>query len=105
MNNLESYNCEKRNGLKHTNFLVWTGVRQAISPDLKLREVNGNVLRTLEFQCEGKLFNPLTSRSRQFYELLIVKKAKVSRGFYKWKEKFGLDDTTVSKAFLNVKPL
>ena len=103
MNNLESYNSAKRNGLKHTNFLVWTGIRQAIPQDLKLREVNENELKSLEFQCGGKLFHPLTSRSKQFYELLISEKAKVSRGFSKWKEKFGLDDTTVSKAFLNVR--
>ena len=33
----------------------------------------------------------------------MLKKAEVSRGFSKWKEKFGLDNTTVSKAFLNVR--
>ena len=103
MNNLESYNSTKRNRLRHTNFLVWTGIRQAIPLDLKLQEVNENELRSLEFQCGGKLFYPLTSRSKQFYELLISEKAKVSRGFSKWKEKFGLDDTTVSKGFLNVR--
>ncbi len=59
----------------------------------------------LEFQCEGKLFDPLTSRSRQFYELFILKKAKVSRGFSKLKEKFSLNDETVSKAFLNVRTI
>ena len=83
MNNLESYNSAKRNGLKHANFLVWTGIRQAIPQDLKLREVNESELRSLEFQCGGKLFHPLTSRSKQFYELLISEKAKVSRGFSK----------------------
>ena len=105
MNNLESYNSAKRNGLKHTNFLVWTGIRQAIPLDLRLREINVNELMTLEFQCEGKLFDPLTSRSKQFYELLILKKAKVSRGFSKLKEKFSLNDETVSKAFLNVRTI
>jgi len=44
MNNLESYNMVKQNGLKHTNFLHWTGIRQAIPLDLRLREVNENEL-------------------------------------------------------------
>ena len=40
-----------------------------------------------------------------FYELLILKKVKVSRGFSKLKEKFSLNDETVSKAFLNVRTI
>ena len=35
MNNLESYNIAKRKGLKQSNFLLWTGIRQAIPPNLK----------------------------------------------------------------------
>ena len=71
MTNLESYNCVKRKGLKHSNFLVWTGIRQAIPLDLKRLEVNENELRSLEFQRGEKVFNPLTSKSKHFYELLI----------------------------------
>ena len=61
MNNLESYNSTKRKGLKHSNFLVWTGIRQAIPPNLKRLEFNENELNSLEFQCGEKVFNPLTS--------------------------------------------
>ena len=53
----------------------------------------------------GKVFNPLTSKSKHFYKLLISKKVRVSRGFTKWKENFCLDDTAVSKAFLVVRPI
>ena len=105
MTNVESYNCAKRKGLKHSNFLVWTGIRQAIPPELKRLEVNENELWSLEFQCGGKLFTPLTSKSKHFYELLISKKVRVSRGFTKWKEYFCLDDTAVSKAFLMVRSM
>ena len=62
-------------------------------------------MNSLEFQCGEKRFNPLTSRSKHCYELLILRKARVSRGFIKWKEKFCLDDTAVSKAFLNVRSI
>ena len=106
MTNLESYNCAKRKGLKHSNFLVWTGIRQAIPPELKHLEVKyENELWSLEFQCGEKVFNPLTSKSKHFYELLISKKVRVSRGFTKWKENFCLDDTAVSKAFLIVRSI
>ena len=105
MNNLESYNVVKRKGLKQSNFLVWTGTRQAVPPNLKRLEFKENELNSLEFQCGEKRFNPLTSRSKHFYELLILRKANVSRGFIKWKEKFCLDDTAVSKAFLNVRSI
>ena len=71
MTNIESYNCVKRKSLKHSNFLVWTGIRQVILPDLKRLEVNENELRSLEFQCGKIVFNPLTSKSKHFYELLI----------------------------------
>jgi len=58
---------------------------------------------SLEFQCGETIFNPLTSRSKHFYEFLILKRAKVSRGFIKWKEEFRLDDVAISKAFLKVR--
>jgi len=55
MANLESYNdCAKRNGLKHSNSLVWTGMRQAIPPELKHLKVYENELWSLEFQCGKK---------------------------------------------------
>ena len=79
MNNLESYNI----GLKQLHFLVWTGIRQAIPPNLKCLEFNENDLNSLEFQCGEKRFNPLACRSKHFYELIILRKARVSRGFIK----------------------
>ena len=33
MTNLESYNCAKRKGLKHSKVLVWIGICQGIPPD------------------------------------------------------------------------
>ena len=74
MTNLESYNCAKRKGLKHSNFLVWTGIRQAIPLDLKRIEVNENKLRSLEFQCGEKVFNPLTSKSKHFFMNCLFQK-------------------------------
>jgi len=74
MNNLESYTVAKRKCLKQSNFLVWTGIRQAIPPNLKRLAFNENELNSFEFQYGEKRFNPLTSRSKHFYELLILRK-------------------------------
>jgi len=52
---------------------------------------------------EKKIFNPVTSKSKQFYHLLVSLKAKPSRGFKKLKEDFDLDDSSVANAFLNIK--
>ena len=41
--------------------------------------------------------------NKHFYELLVLSKAKVSRGFAKLKEDFGLADSAVTKAFIKVK--
>ena len=54
---------------------------------------------------EKKIFNPVTSKSKQFYHLLVSVKAKPSRGFKKLKEDFDLDDSSVANAFLNIKSL
>ena len=57
----------------------------------------------LEFQCGEKKFNPTVCKNKHFYELLVSGKARVSRGFAKLKEDFGLADSAVTKAFLKVK--
>jgi len=44
----------------------------------------------LEFHCGEKNFNPTVCKNKHFYELLVSGKARVSRGFAKLKEDFGL---------------
>ena len=103
-NNLESYNSAKRKGLKHTNFLVSSGIRAAVPAHLKSLDVIKSELECpLEFQCGEKKINPTVCKNKHFYELLVSGKARVSRGFAKLKEDFGLADSAVTKAFLKVK--
>ena len=45
--------------------------------------VGRNVLNTLELKCGNKDFDPISSKSRNFYAFLIQEKAKHSRVFYK----------------------
>ena len=85
---------------KYQFFLAWAGVRSAIRPShLKIE-----CPYEKEFFYGEKIFNPLTSKSKQFYRLLVSGKVdKPSRGFIKLKEDFGLDDSTAANAFLNIK--
>ena len=49
--------------------------------------------------------NPIVCKNKHFYELLVSGKGRVSRGFAKLKEDFGLADSDVTKAFIKVKIL
>ena len=97
------YNSTRSKGLIHTNFLTWSGIRSAIPVHLKTLNVEESEIPSLNFQCGEKIFDPVSCKSKQFYELLISKKTVVSRGFTKLKDDFDLDDITVSKVFLNLK--
>jgi len=54
MNNLDSFNSARREGLKNTNFLVWTGIHQAIPPELLVK--NSRVLIVHIFMGLNYLF-------------------------------------------------
>ena len=101
--NIQSYNNARGIGVKNTNFLVWTGVRSAIPSHLKTECPNGNELGLLEFFCGEKTFNPLTSKSKQFYHVLQSVKVKPSRGLIKLKDDFDLDDLTAANVFRDIK--
>ena len=90
--------------MKHTDFLVWSGVCTAVPAHLKDLDVTESELETSsEFHRGEKIFNPIVCKNKHFYELLVSGKAKVSRGFAKLKEDFGLADSAVTKAFIKVK--
>ena len=100
--NVDSYNIAKSEGLRHTNFLTWADIRCAIPAHLKGLDINESAINSLKFHYGEKIFDPVKCKSKQFYELQILKRAVVSRGFIKLKKEFGLDDVTVSKVFLNL---
>jgi len=64
--------------------------------------VDRNVLNTVEVKC-NKDFDPLSSKSKNFYALLIQEKAKHSKGFYKLMSDFHLSEEETRKAFVLVK--
>ncbi len=100
LNNVDSFNTAKGKGLKDTNYLTWTSFRCSVPKYLKNSNVDGrNVLRSLDFKCGDKIFDPISSKSRNFYALLIQDKAIHSRGFCKLMSNFSISEEETRKAF------
>ena len=98
--NLESYNIAKRKGLKQLNFLVWTGIRQAILPNLKRLKFNEN---SLEFQCWEKRFSPPSTRCEHFnswINCLFWEKLESQEVLFSGKRNFAWTTQLFFKAFL-----
>ena len=87
----------QNNGLKDSNFLIWTGIRCAVPSHLRIRsrEVNRDHVRSLQFKIGDRIFDPALSKSREIYGLLIP--SKKSRGFTKLKSKFSIDDVEIKR--------
>ena len=69
-NNVESFNIAKDEGLIGSNYLTWSAVRCAVPRYLRNLNVERNVLNTLELKCGNKDFDPLASKSKNFYASL-----------------------------------
>ena len=102
-NNVESFNIVKDKGLIGSNYLTWSAVRCAVPKYLRNLTVERNVLNTLQLKCGDKDFDPLESKSKNFYAYLIKEKAKHSRGFVKLMSAFNLSEEETRKAFVLAK--
>lgn len=90
--------------MKYINFLVWLGVCVVVFVYLKkLNVIESELECFLEFYCREKKFNFIVCKNKYFYELFVLGKVRVLRGFVKLKEDFGLVDLVVFKVFLKVK--
>jgi len=75
-NNIESFNIAKDKGLIGSNYLTWSAVHCSVPKYLRTLIVDRNVLNTLEVKCGNKDFDPLSSKSKNFYALLIKVKTQ-----------------------------
>ena len=89
MTNVESFNVVKDAGLKNSNFLVWTGLRQSVPLKLRFRMSNVENIFDLEnFKC------------RDYYHYLIKQKFEKPNKWAKLREEFNLEDKQLSEAFM-----
>ena len=78
-NNVDSFNIAKNKGIIGSNHLTRSAVRCAVPKYLRNLTVERNVLNTLEFKSVNKDFDPLTSKSKNFYAFLIKKSQTFKR--------------------------
>ena len=89
MTNIESFNVVRDAGLKNSNFLVWTGLRQSVPLKLRVQVPNfENILDLEKFKC------------RDYYHLLIKQKYEKPDKWAKLREEFNLEDKQLSEAFV-----
>ena len=77
----ESYNIIAKK-IEKTNFLAWAGLRLAIPPHLKLNlRTNDHIFLTLRLSMiiRNNDFNILTKKSKDYYALLISRRAQLSK--------------------------
>jgi len=88
MTNIDSFNFVRDAGLKNSNFLIWTGLRQSVPLRLRVHMPNfENILDLEDFMC------------RDYYHLLIKQKYEKPSKWAKLREEFNLEDKQVSEAF------
>ena len=81
LNITESYNIIAKK-IEKTNFLVWAGLRLAIPPYSKLnRRANDHTFLTMppSVIIRNHDFNTLTKKSKDYYALLIGRRAQLSK--------------------------
>ena len=89
MSNIASLNVVRGAGLKSSNFLTWTGLRQSVPLELRCNMPNLRVIFDLEnFKC------------CDYYIYLIKQKCEKPRKWRKLKEEFNLEDKQLSEAFV-----
>ena len=95
--------CESDVKLLKAGCLKFKQLFEEKSKYLRILTVERNVLNTLQLKCGDKDFDPLESKSKNFYAYLIKEKAKHSRGFVKLMSAFNLSEEETRKAFVLAK--
>ena len=98
INITELYNIIAKK-IEKTNFLVWAGLRLAILPYLKLND-HAFLTMPLSVIIRNNDFNTLTKKSKDFYALLISRRAQLSKNALVLKNDLNLTEDQLEKVFL-----
>ena len=101
LSNKESYEQIAKN-IKRTNFLEWTSMQHSIPANLKALNLydpsSNNAVPS--FKINNEEFDPTKRKSKDYYSLLIKKKACFPNFAQKLKLDFNLSNEDLKKAFL-----
>ena len=98
LNNLNSYNIISKHVGK-VNFLTWAGLRHAIPSHLKMSNYTF-MTRPPTLAINDKVFNVLKKKSKDYYSLLLSKKAQFLSGGLTLKHEFDLTGDELQKAYI-----
>ena len=100
-NNLESLDSLRKDLRSQCNFLVWAGLRSAIPLSLRHQVTDVGLLDRLSFSHNSISFDATLAKSKQYYNLLIQRKAVLPKGPKTLQNKFTvLDSVSLSKIYL-----
>ena len=97
LNNIESFDII-RNKIKKVNFLTWTGLRHSIPLDLKdvpYRLTRGDP----SSKYNNVIFDITKKKSKDYYSLIISKKAQLPNNSQKLRQHFNLTEEELKLAF------
>ena len=97
LDNVESFEAIK-NKIENVNFLTWTGLRHSVPSNLKTLQyelTKGNV----SFIYKNDIFDITKVKSKDYYSLMISKKAQLPNNVQKLKRHFNLTEEDLKLAF------
>ena len=97
LDNVESFEAIK-NKIEKVNFLTWTGLRHSVPSNLKTLQyefTKGNA----SFIYKNDIFDITKVKSKDYYSLMISKKAQLPNNVQKLKRHFNLTEEDLKLAF------
>ena len=88
LNNTESFDVIAKK-IRKTNFLVWTGLHYSVPNYLTNNIIIGTLSTTSStLTIDNQLFDVIEKKSKQYYSLLICKKAQLPSAANKLQKEF-----------------
>ena len=97
LNNVNSFDIIRKQNKKAT-FLTWTGLRHSIPSNLKTAD--HRLDRCLPyFKCNSDIFDISKKKSKDFYSLIVSRKAQPPSNAKKLRQNFNLTEEELKLAF------
>ena len=98
LDNINSFDIIRKKLNKKANFLTWTGLRHSIPSSLKTAEHRLN--RRLPYsKCNNVIFHISKKKSKDFYSLIVSRKAQLPSNAKKLRQNFNLTEEELKLAF------
>ena len=100
LNNTESFDVIVKK-IRNTNFLVWTGLRFSVPNYLENDKITGTPSTTSPtLTIENQVFDVMEKKSKQYYSLLIGKKAQLPSAASKVQKEFNFSLDQLKQLFI-----